>query len=142
MRIFEHIDNIQVQINPTLLDGGQIADVLEKSGMRKRDPVLVQKSLEKSDVVVVAVCEEQIVGVGHMVGDGAYYTTIWDLAVLPEYWGRGVGTSMVNAFLLEAKRQGLYMVCLAASVEKESFYEHSGFVRMENTNVLQRICTN
>jgi len=141
METRENIDNIQIQINPAVSDVEQICDVLEKGGMRKRDPALVRKSLDASDVVAVAVYNDTIVGVGRLVGDGVFYATIWDVAVLPEYRSRGVGSSIVRALLAEANMQGLYMVCLAVSFEKSQFYETLGFEYFEGTHVLKHVFT-
>ena len=40
---------------------------------------------------VTAFCEGKAVGMGRFVGDGAMYWYIQDMAVLPEYQGRGIG---------------------------------------------------
>ena len=39
---------------------------------------------------VTAFCEGKAVGMGRLVGDGAMYWYIQDMAVLPEYQGRGI----------------------------------------------------
>lgn len=39
---------------------------------------------------VTAFCEGKAVGMGRFVGDGAMYWYIQDMAVLPEYQGRGI----------------------------------------------------
>lgn len=139
MVIRENIDKIQIQINPAVSDVEQICDLLEKAGMRKRNPVLVRKSLDRSDSVVVAVHNDTVVGMGRLVGDGAYYATIWDVAVLPEYRRRGIGSDIVRALLTEAHMQGLYMVCLVVSFEKSQFYETLGFESFDGTHVLKQI---
>ena len=39
---------------------------------------------------VTAFCEGKAVGMGRLVGDGSMYWYIQDMAVLPEYQGRGI----------------------------------------------------
>lgn len=58
------------------------------------------KSLEGSISGVVAVHRERAVGMGRLVGDGVKYFYVQDVAVLPEYQGRGVGKSIIDRLLL------------------------------------------
>ena len=48
---------------------------------------------------VTAFCEGKAVGMGRLVGDGAMYWYIQDMAVLPEYQGKGIGKSIVKRLL-------------------------------------------
>ncbi|MEU7823528.1 GNAT family N-acetyltransferase [Catellatospora sp. NPDC049133] len=54
-------------------------------------------SLARSLHAVVAVHEGEVVGVGRVIGDGAIYFYLHDIAVLPEHQGRGVGRAIVTA---------------------------------------------
>lgn len=54
-------------------------------------------SLARSLHGVVAVHEGEVVGVGRVIGDGAIYFYLHDIAVLPEHQGRGVGRAIVTA---------------------------------------------
>ncbi|WP_196279475.1 GNAT family N-acetyltransferase [Catellatospora vulcania] len=54
-------------------------------------------SLARSLHAVVAVHGGEVVGVGRVLGDGAIYFYLHDIAVLPEHQGRGVGRAIVTA---------------------------------------------
>lgn len=60
------------------------------------DRAAVPDSLTRSLRGVVAVTDDQVIGVGRLVGDGAVYFYVEDLAVRPDWQGRGVGTTMLT----------------------------------------------
>lgn len=57
-------------------------------------------SLDGSLSGVVAVADGQVVGMGRLVGDGAKYFYIQDVAVIPQYQGHGVGKAIIDRLLV------------------------------------------
>lgn len=57
-------------------------------------------SLDGSLSGVVAVVDGQAVGMGRLVGDGAKYFYIQDVAVIPQYQGHGVGKAIIDRLLV------------------------------------------
>jgi GNAT superfamily N-acetyltransferase len=53
-------------------------------------------ALPRSLFGVVAVLNEQVVGMGRIVGDGAIFYYLQDVAVLPDHQGLGIGTQIVD----------------------------------------------
>ena len=88
--------------------------------------------------IYVAFCEEQIVGtfallvmdnLGHM---GARSAVIEDVAVDPEWQGRGVGRLMMKHALQMCGKKGCYKAVLSSNLKRErahAFYESLGFER-------------
>lgn len=70
----------------------------------------------------------QLIGVGRCLADGLDCSYICDVAVLPEYQGRGLGKTIV-AKLVELSR-GHKKIILYAVPGKEGFYHKLGFKRM------------
>jgi GNAT superfamily N-acetyltransferase len=52
---------------------------------------------------VVALLEDQAVGMGRIVGDGAIFYYLQDVAVLPEHQGLGLGTQIVDRLVALVK---------------------------------------
>jgi GNAT superfamily N-acetyltransferase len=86
----------------------------------------------------VAVCEARIVGtfallimdnLGHL---GAPSAVIEDVAVEPQWQGRGVGTSMMEYAFELTKKEGCYKVVVSSNLERKrahAFYESLCFER-------------
>ena len=55
------------------------------------------------------------------------------LFVDPQYWKQGIGTALVEAAVLEARRQGLTLVTVVASPTAKDFYEKCGFAMESET---------
>jgi ribosomal protein S18 acetylase RimI-like enzyme len=70
----------------------------------------------------------QLVAAGRALSDGADCSYVCDVAVLPDYQGRGLGKQVV-ARLVELSR-GHKKIILYAVPGKEAFYRKLGFERM------------
>ena len=66
---------------------------------------------------------------GRVVGDGAIFFYLQDIAVLPEHQGAGVGSQIVERLLADIARRAppQAFVGLFASAGRAPFYERYGF---------------
>lgn len=69
------------------------------TGFRNRPITQVEQALENDLLDVVAVANNEVIGMGRLVGDGVMYWYLQEIIVLPEYQGNGIGTSIVNHLL-------------------------------------------
>lgn len=72
----------------------------------------------------------QTVGLGRVVGDGALYFEVVDIAVVPEHQGKGLGALIMDS-LMSRVRQGARpgaFVSLIAGEGVSPFYERYGFI--------------
>lgn len=103
----------------------------EAVGWGKIDPETAASSLNHSLYGVVVEHEGEIVAMGRIVGDGALYFYIQDVAVLPDHQKHGLGKMIVQRLMahIESRRlkSGSAFVGLFASHGKEAFYEQFGF---------------
>ena len=89
-----------------------------------------QKALNNSLYTVIAVENNQTVGMGRLIGDGMYYLIV-DIIVHPAYQGKGVGSKITNMLIKYANDVtpvgGRSSIQLIAEKGKEAFYEKMGF---------------
>jgi ribosomal protein S18 acetylase RimI-like enzyme len=71
---------------------------------------------------------DKLVGAGRALADGVDCSYICDVAVLPDYQGRGIGKSIVSGLVERSK--GHKKILLYTAPGKEPFYRQLGFKRM------------
>ncbi|MBD2870169.1 GNAT family N-acetyltransferase [Paenibacillus arenilitoris] len=101
----------------------------EAVGWGTANVAMTGPSLARSLHGVVIRCGEDIVGMGRIVGDGAMYYYIQDVAVLPAHQGKGLGLRIMDNLLayVESHCEGAGFVGLFASHGNDSFYRRFGF---------------
>ena len=72
--------------------------------------------------------DEQLIGVGRALADGLDCSYICDIAVHPDYQGKGLGRKIVNKLIHLS--QGHKKIILYANPGKEGFYKKLGFKKM------------
>ena len=102
----------------------------ESVGWLNFSRVQTEKSLAHSLYTVVAVKDNQAVGMGRLIGDGMYYI-IADVVVWPAYQKMGIGSKIVDMIIEYVDREtpvgGRSTIQLIAEKGKEIFYEKRGF---------------
>lgn len=86
-------------------------------------------SLAASVAGVVVRYDGQPVGMGRVIGDGAFYFYVQDVAVAPEHQGNGIGTVIVESLIEQVERIGppKSFIGLFAAGRAASLYEGHGF---------------
>lgn len=113
-----------------------------KIGWGELDINLAEKSLNNSLFHVSIYHEDQLVGMGRVVGDGAMYFYIQDVAVAPDYQKLGVGTVLmdtIEGYLRYTVQKGA-TIGLLASQGKESFYQRYGYIQRPNNALGHGMC--
>lgn len=87
-------------------------------------------SLERSLFAVVVTHDGEAVGMGRVVGDGAIYFYIQDIAIMPEHQGEGVGQLVLQRLMtyLRDNAPDRAFVGLFATEEAVDFYRRHGFL--------------
>lgn len=89
-----------------------------------------QKALINSLYTVIAVKDNQTVGMGRLTGDGMYYAIV-DIVVQPNYQKQGIGNRIINMIIEFVDKEtpigGRSSIQLIAEKGKETFYEKLGF---------------
>lgn len=87
------------------------------------------RSLAHSLYHVLALYEEQVIGMGRIVGDGAMYFYLQDIAVHPDHQHQGIGRCMMEHLVayLAAHAPPQAFVGLFAAQGTERWYAQFGF---------------
>ena len=120
--------DIRLSDDPAAISWPELARVIELAPLGRRDPGKLEIAFSNSRVRCFAHDGQKLIGAGRAISDGALRAAIFDLVVLPEYQGRGIGTRILK-YLLD--RTGAEIVMLFANPGKESFYDRFGFRKMK-----------
>ncbi len=114
----------KIQTNYQNVDWQALADLYERAPLGKRDPLQLERAFVQSYSVVLVYEEKKIIGAGRAICDNEYYAAVFDIAVLPEYQGQGIGRKVMEKLMegLEDK-----FVVLTTTIGKEDFYRKFGF---------------
>ncbi|MBD5526052.1 MAG: GNAT family N-acetyltransferase [Lachnospiraceae bacterium] len=95
-----------------------------------------RKALQNGLINVSAIYNDELVGMGRLVGDGAMYWYLQEIIVVPKYQRKGIGTMIVNHLVDYAKANsitGKFTTIGGVSAKgKEPFYEKMGFEIISN----------
>ncbi|KGJ94611.1 GCN5-related N-acetyltransferase [Colwellia psychrerythraea] len=127
------------------LESPSVEDFLilrSKVGWGNLDALLAERSLSNSLFHVAIYHDDQLVGMGRVVGDGAMYFYIQDVVVEPSYQKLGIGAALmasIEDYLSNATTQGATIGLLAAH-GKEAFYSRYGYILRPNDVLGHGMC--
>lgn len=95
-------------------------------------PQQAQKALANSLYVLSAYHDDELVGMGRLVGDGAVICYIQDLIVVPNIQTHGIGSMIIERLIAYAASLGFpgttMMLDLMCAKGRETFYQKHGFI--------------
>jgi len=121
------LEDIRLQLDCEDIDWERVPRILEKVGMAFGSPQDHEKAFRNSSAVVFVYDGSAMVGFGRAISDGVKQAAIYDIAVLPDYQGKGIGRMIIKNIL--EKLPGCNIL-LYANPGKDVFYERFGFRRM------------
>lgn len=114
----------------------------EKIGWQNVSAKDAKASLDNSLFHVAVYFEDQLVGMGRVVGDGIMYFYVQDIVVLPDYQGLGIGALImlnIENYLSSTAIKGSTIGLLAAK-GKEAFYARYGYITRPNASLGHGMC--
>lgn len=105
-----------------------VVEILKKAGISNYSSEIHKRAFNNSHSVVFVFDNETLVAFGRAISDGEYQSAIYDIAVLPEYQGRGIGRLIIQNLV---KKTPNCNFILYASPGKENFYEKENFKKMK-----------
>ena len=78
------------------VDWMTVSEILKRVGMAHHEPDLHRIAFEASYCTVFVYCADRLIGFGRAICDGAYQAAIYDCAVISEFQGKGIGTTIMS----------------------------------------------
>ncbi|HLB59202.1 MAG TPA: GNAT family N-acetyltransferase [Bdellovibrionota bacterium] len=116
--------NIEIKFDLNEVDWDTLADVFERAPLGKRDPEKLRRAFESSYLTCIIMVHGKPVAAGRALSDGEYYANIYDVVVLPEFQGSGLGKLIVQNLLGRLENK---FILLTTTIGKENFYRKFGF---------------
>ena len=91
--------NLKIQYNCSNVDWNRVSKILEEVNMAYFDPEIHKKAFQNSHTVVFVYHSDKLIGFGRVISDGVYQAAIYDVAVLPEYQGKHVGSTIIKSII-------------------------------------------
>jgi ribosomal protein S18 acetylase RimI-like enzyme len=110
------------------VDWERLSIVFKRAPLGNRNAAGLRKVFRNSGVRCFAWDGEELIGAGRAITDGVRYAVIFDVVLLPEYQGKGIGKRIMT-FL--AKRAKAANILLHAVPGKEGFYRRLGYRKMK-----------
>jgi len=110
------------------VDWNLVSETLKRVGMTYHDPEVHRIAFEDSQVTVFVYRGDQLVGFGRAISDLAYQAAVYDVAVVPELQGQGIGTTIMENILSRLPQCNFI---LYAAPGKEDFYRKLGWRKMK-----------
>lgn len=118
-----------IDLKPQIPDTTTYLRLRERAGLGGYDPEAADIGLKNSLFGVMLFDGDQPVGMGRLVGDGGLFVQVTDIAVLPDYQGRGLGKRIMAALTdhIETELPASVYVSLIADVPANRLYGQFGF---------------
>jgi len=126
---------LDIRYDTSGIDWNGISETLKLVGMAYYEPEKHRKAFENSRVTVFVYHDGRLIGFGRAISDDAYQAAVYDVAVLPEFQGKGVGKKILETIL--SRLPGCNVI-LYASPGKEDFYKAFGLRKMKTGMALFR----
>ena len=119
--------SVRLQFDADGVNWEEATEVFRRAPLGTREPEKLRRACENSFMVCFAYVGSELVGMGRALSDGEYQAGLYDLVVLPEYQGRGIGKAIVGAI---HERLPVRTTILYSAPGKEPFYEKCGYHRL------------
>lgn len=113
------------------IDVDEFLEMVNSVGWKSYTHLQIEKALQNTMYMVKIIVDDEIAGIGRVVGDYSIVCILTDICVKPKFQKRGIGTKIV----MELKRMIEENVSKGEKIQieltptsgKEKFYERSGF---------------
>jgi len=130
-----------IVLRKELPDKNEYFSLFETTGWNKSykaSPEELETGNRNSWLTLSAFDGDKLVGFGRVVTDFTLHAMIFDLIVLPDYRGLGIGTMVLQELVKKCREQSLRDIQLFCAKDQKGFYEKNGFeARPDNAPGMQ-----
>jgi ribosomal protein S18 acetylase RimI-like enzyme len=119
---------IDIRFECSGVDWKTVSETLKRVGMAYDEPDVHRRAFEASHTTMFVYHATQLIGFGRAISDGVYQAAVYDVAVVPEFQDKGIGTIIMKKILESLSGCN---VILYASPGKEEFYRKMGLRKMK-----------
>ncbi|WP_094228592.1 GNAT family N-acetyltransferase [Methanolobus psychrotolerans] len=125
------VDLLHLSFNSCLqtIDWEEASALFERAplGNQRREPEKLKRAFEASYSVVIVRDPNRLIGMCRALCDGEYQAAIYDMVLLPEYQGKGIGKEMISRLCEALPVENIILYSVPG---REGFYIKCGFKRM------------
>jgi len=119
-----------IELREQLPDKDEYFSLFSTTGWNKNykaSPDDLERANQNSWLVVSAYDGHKLVGFGRVVTDFVLHAMIFDMIILPDHQGHGIGTMILKRLVDRCQDQGIRDIQLFCAKGKRAFYEKNGF---------------
>lgn len=120
--------NLKIQSDTSNINWDLVAETLKSVGMAYHTGDIHRTAFTNSYVTIFVFDDEKLVGFGRAISDGAYQAAIYDVAVIPDYQGKGIGKMIIDHIVQKCPNCNFI---LYSAPGKDLFYEKCNFRKMK-----------
>ncbi len=120
--------SIEFTENPEGINREQLSVVFQRAPLGNRDPVKLRETFQNSAIRCFVWDGKELIGAGRAITDGVRYSVVFDVVLVLEYQGRGIGKQIMN-FLTDRSKAPAFL--LYAAPGREGFYAKLGYRKMK-----------
>lgn len=120
--------NVEYKYSTEGVDWDALSEVYRRAPLGNKTSSELEKAFANSMFKCVVWDDGNVVGAGRALADGVDCSYICDIALLPEYQGKGIGGNVISYLVEQSK--GHKKIILYSVPGREKFYEKFSFLRM------------
>lgn len=124
---------MEIRTNTENIDWQAVSDILSHFGLSHYDAATQEKIFKNSYGVAFIYDNDRLVGCGRVISDGICQAAIYNVALLDEYHGKGMGRELIQSLLDQVKGCTITLYTHPRTV---ALYEKFGFRRQKTGMVI------
>ena len=129
-------NNIIWKNNTKNIDYQELSNLYKIAPLGNKPSELLEKVFTNSLFKYFLYNDKKLIGVGRALADGADCSYICDVAIHPNYQGKGLGKKIIEKLIEDSKEHK--KIILYAVPDKEPFYAKFGFSKMKTAMAIFR----